>query len=470
MTAKQLLIMQEYARHMRQGGGAKSFGGGYFGNVNYQQTTSEGKTTHTYTLTDQNVAGALSALRGVYSEASIMSLFFEIPELFSIVKMIADRVAGGEYYLADKDGNEVTDNKLWNTISKRPNWMFNLTAFIWLAVVFKYCTGNRYVYRYIPTGMKVRHDNVVSLWVLSSQFVNIKMLTNRPNLLFTQKAEDYIQFYDYSAMGPVMNITPEYIIHQFTCKTGNGTDITSGKGTSIFRAAEYPLANLAAVYMARGKIYIEGGPRGLLIAGKSDAVGSRMPLMPDERKTAEDQLFGNYGFGPDQRLMRLVDQPLDYVPIGANISDLRPFEETLADTVALAGIAGVPMALIPKAAENKQTNLDVATRDFYYDTIIPEANEICELLTAAGLFGELGYKVCVDFDDVPALQDDKQKEADAFKTTVDAVSTLYNDGHITRNQLLAKIGEDEVAGGDSYASAEAGSNSGTNQNQAANEN
>jgi hypothetical protein len=302
--------------------------------------------------------------------------------------------------------------------------------------------------------MKTRHDNIVSLWVLSSQFVNIKMLANRPNLLFTTKPADYIQYYDYSAMGPVMNIAPEHIVHQFTCKLGNGTDVTSGKGTSIFRAAEYPLANLAAVYSARGKIYIEGGPRGLIISGKTDGVGSRMPLTPDERETAEAQLFDKYGTQPGQKLLKLMDQPVDYLKIGSGIDEMKPFEETLADTVALAAIAGVPMALIPKSSENKQTNLDVATRDFYHDTIIPEAQDICEMLTMAGLFGEVGYKVMVYFDDVPALQDDKLKESQAFKTNVEAATTLYNQGHITQNQLLDRLYMDEVAGGDDYLAEE----------------
>lgn len=453
ITGSQVVIMQKYAKYLADSS-KKSYGGGYFGNVDYQETTVAGQTTYSYSLTDQNVSGALNALRGVYSEASLMALFMEIPEFFSIVKMIADRVSAGEYYLADKDGNEVTDNKLWNTIRARPNWQVNLVSFIWMAVVFKYCTGNRYVYRYIPQGMKVRHDNIVSLWVLSSQFVNIKMLANRPNLLFTMKPADYIQHYDYSAIGQVMNIMPENIVHQFTCKLGNGTDLTSGKGSSIFRAAEYPLANLAAVYMARGKIYLEGGPRGLIISGKQDAVGSRMPLMPDEREQAEAQLFGKYGFGDGQRLMKLVDQPLDYVKVGSGIDELRPFEETLANTVALAGIAGVPMALIPKSSENKQTNLDVATRDFYYDTIIPEALDVCEMLTMAGLFGEIGLRVMVEFDDVPALQDDNLKESQAFKTNVEAATTLYNQGHITQNQLLDRIGLDEVDGGDDYLAEE----------------
>ncbi len=448
--------MQAYAKELGAAGNLSvknnqfSAPSSYFDNVYYNETVVDGKTNYTYTLTNIDMVDALSAVSGAYSESNMIKLFEEIPELFAIVKAIADRVSAGEYCLVDKDGNEVTNNAVWNKLGENPNWQFDLQALIWHAVAYYLLTGNIYAFTYVPGTMKVRHQNIVAVWLLPSHYVTIRHHLQLPSYLTTTKPSEYIEYYNYTGGGAMQQIAPEYVTHRIAVKMGNANDLITGKGVSVFKAARYPLANIVAAYKARGKIYFEGGPRGIIISSKQDGVGSNMSLMPDEREQAEKDINGNYGTGAGQRMHRISDLPLNYLKIGSDISDLKPFDEILYDTVALAGVAGVPMALMPKVAENKQSNLDTAMRDFYIDTVIPTSQIMAEMLTKAFHLDEVGLKLKVEFDDIPALQEDAQKQSMAYKNNVDAATILYNGGQITLNQLLRKVGEEEVHGGDVY--------------------
>ena len=75
-------------------------------------------------------------------------------------------------------------------------------------------------------------------------------------------------------------------------------------------------------------------------------------------------------------------------------------------------------------------------------------------MTELGRFDELNYKVVVDFSHVTCLQDDAAKKAQALNYTTQAVTQLYDDGHITRNQLLNELGQEPISGGDDYISEE----------------
>jgi len=449
MTGKQIEIMELYSKWIKipsaKSGGVYSHSS-YFDNVDYSREQG----SHVYTLTGNS--NALDAIVGAYSETNLMVLLTEIPELFSIVDGIASRVKNGNYMLVDAEGNEVLDNKLWNKITAGPNWQYDFKSFIYHSVIYLYITGNRYAYSFIPSLLKPKHENIQALWMLPSHYVNINMRKQLPSFLTTTKKTEYIESYDYTGDGPLNSISPELVTHQVSLKLGNSSDILTGKGVSVFKAASYPLANIVATYLARGKIFIQGGPLGAIVSKKSDDAGT-VAITPQEREKLERDVYSRYGLGKRQKPYAISDVPVEYIKFGDGIKDLMPYEETLADTVAIAGVAGYPMALIPKAAENKQTNLDTAMRDFYVDVIIPESESVCDMLTKAGRFYELGYKVICKFEDIPSLQDDALKQAQAYNTNATAAMQLYTQGHITQNQLLERLNMETITGGDTLATA-----------------
>lgn len=418
----------------------------WFDNIYFSQKGKD----YVYSLTDPNLGSLISAFNGGYSEANMMVLFQSIPELFFPVNAIASRVKNGIYKLVDDKGEEVTDNKLWNQILQGPNWEFSFSDFIWHAVMYKLVTGNRYGYAYVPSSMPVKHKNIQALWMIPSHYVNVEMKLPRPSYLNTLSAADYVKSYIYYGGDMSQELTPETVVHEIYMKVGDATDIITGKGVSPFKAAEYPLSNIIAVYSARNVIYVKRGPLGAIVSAAKDASGT-VAFTPKQKQEVVDDLTRRYGLGQNQSPFAVTNQPVDYKKFGSTIQELEPFRETEASAAALCGCVGVPMALMPKGQDAKFTNLDIAERNLYENVIIAEADDFCQFITRLGRFGEVGCKVVVSFEHVAALQDDKLKNAQAFSANANAGMALYKSGIITENELRARIDYEAIEGGDDFA-------------------
>lgn len=404
-----------------------------------------------YSITDPNLGTLLSAFNGGYSEANMMVLLQSVPELFFPVNAIASRVKNGIYKLIDAKGEEVTDNKLWNKILQGPNWQYSFSDFIWHAVAYKLVTGNRYGYAYVPSTMKIKHANIQALWLLPSHYVSIKMKLPRPSYLTTLAASDYIDSYTYFG-GDIMDqaLTPENVVHEIYMKMGDASDIITGKGISPFKAAEYPLSNILAVYSARNVIYVKRGPLGAIVSAAKDAAGT-VSFTPTQKRDVIADLTAKYGLGRNQSPFAVTNQPIDYKRFGSTIQELEPFKETEASAAAIAGCIGVPMSLLPKGQDAKFSNLDISERNLYENVIFAEGDDFCQFLTKLGRFEEIGCRVVVSYEHVSALQDDKLKNAQAFSANATAAMNLQKGGYITENELRARIDMEAIEGGDDFA-------------------
>ena len=146
-----------------------------------------------------------------------------------------------------------------------------------------------------------------------------------------------------------------------------------------------------------------------------------------------------------------------------SIQELMPFEETFADTAAIYSILGVPRSLIPTKEGVTFNNGFTDERKLYADVAIPQAEAIATQLTSFLGLKELGLKIRVRFDHVEALQQDQKLNAETQKLISETYTTLYEKGHITKNQMLVELGLSEIPNGDYYISKEP--NKPMNQNQ-----
>ena len=435
---------------------AKQFGfnpSSFFSNIFYFQQGKE----NVYLLTDPNLGNMLSVFTGGYSESNMMVLAQSLPELHFVVNAVASRVKNGKYKLVDDTtGEEITDNKLWNKIKKQPNWQYTFDEFIWHAVFDRLVTGNRYGFSYcsgMTMGVKPTHKNIEALWLIPPHYTFIVPKTPRPSYLTTLTADEYIQHFHYTGGDSMMDIIPQYITHDIYMKVGDATDIVTCKGVSPFKAAEYPLSNLVAVYSARNVIYVKRGALGMMVSKKSD-MGGNIALTPEEKKEAQKDMQERYGVTGNKNPVGITSQPLDYIKMGASIQELEPFKETEASCAALCGIIQVPIALMPKGSDAKFLNLDIAERNIYENVIFAEAESICAFFTKMGHFADIKAHVEVSFDHISALQDDALKFAQAALATGQAAIELVNAGMITVNEGREMIDREAVQGGDEFSEDE----------------
>lgn len=402
-----------------------------------------------YKLTDHDTGLFRSCLGGGYSEANMIALFENIPEVFAPIDAIASRVAKGKFLLKRLKTDEIVyDNKAWNRLTTQPNWRMTFQRMIYNAVVYKLTAGNRYFYSYVPSTLKPKLDNISALWMLPPQYTEPHMRSDRPKFFAATNKADVVDFYRFTLGGDSEEFPVDLVYHDVALQLGY--DLSNPlKGTGPLRAAEMPMSNLIAVYHARNVIYVKRGALGFIVGKKEDESGT-VALTKTEKQAIRDELNSDYGVTHGRDIYGVTDVPVDFVRINMSIEELRPFEETFADAAAIYGVLGVPRSFIPTKEGSTFNNVLSDERKLYVDCAIPEGMDIAQVLTTQLRLEEAGFYCDVSYDHIEALQENKKEKADVEKVKVDTNLALYEKSFITKNQFLVAIGLEEIPGGDVY--------------------
>ena len=214
------------------------------------------------------------------------------------------------------------------------------------------------------------------------------------------------------------------------------------KAVSRLAPLRKPIGNLIAVYEARNVIYLKRGALGFIVSQMSDKTGA-IALTPQERKKMLKEMTETYGVGDDQFPFGVSSFPLGFVRTNLSITELQPFDETLADAIAIAGAYGIPSVLVPRKDQSTFSNQATAEKAVYSSVVIPLAKRFCKDFTAFLKMEEGGTKYYLDceFNDVDCLQVGL-KEAEEVKRLVNSrCAEQFNKGLITLNDWRAQIGE-----------------------------
>lgn len=402
-----------------------------------------------YKLTDHDLGQFKSCFKGGYSEANMITLFESIPEVFAPIDAIASRVANGVFQLKKIKTDEVVyDNKVWNRLTTQPNWRMTWHRFIYNAVVYKLTAGNRYFYKYVPSVLKPKLDNISALWLLPPQYTEPHLRSDRPKFFAATSMTDMVDYYNFQWWGDTDNIPAELVYHDPNLQLGyDQANPLKGKGP--LTADEYPMSNLVAVYQSRNVIYVKRGALGYLVNKKEDESGT-VALTKPEKQALRDETNSVYGVTGGRDLIGITDVPVEFVRVAMSIEELQPFDETFASAAAIYGTLQVPRSFIPSKEGVTFNNGASDERKLYQDVVIKEAKELAQILTTLLGLEQEGLYADVSFDHVEVLQEDKKAKAETNKMVVDTNLALYEKGHITKNQFLVAIGQEEIPGGDVY--------------------
>lgn len=395
----------------------------------------------------QDLGKFVSCLVGGYSEENMIKLFMSIPEVFSPIDTIASAVCSANWELRRiSDDEVVSNNSDWNALFERPNWKQDWRKLIYNAVVYKYTTGNRFIYTYIPESLAVKMKNIVNLFVLPSQYTAIKIKTERPNFLVAQSSNDLIEYYDFSAGRDRAKIKPDYVIHEaFIDVKSDSLDADIVRGVSPLASCEYPMSNIMAVYEARNVIYVKRGSLGFMVSKVNDGTGL-VALTPAEKKEALEDYANTYGLNRKKNLVGISRFPLEFIKTAMSISELEPFKETDASSDALYAALRVPRELKPRPEGATYENQQKAERRLYTHVAIPEANQLAALIGCACKLKELGLYLYPSFEHIEALQDDKKLESEVGWKNNETLRVRFLNGVITLNMWIVEAGYEAVTG------------------------
>lgn len=381
------------------------------------------------------------------ANANFITLFNTVPEVAWPVNYIASRAAGAKYVLKKFDDDSVVwNNEAVNRILVKPNSFDTWYRTLWKHFAYKLVTGNSFIKAAMSdafAGAKTLYKWCDRYVTLEEPYVTIEYKRQMGDIYGVSDVEDVVQCY-YHDYGQFVHrpIAPQCVFHDVDDTFGfyNGDPLKAkSRLCSVLKA----ISNLIAVYEARNVIYVKRGGLGWLVSEMADDMGSRA-LTSTEKKQILEEADKMYGFGEGKYPYGISDVKLSFVRTNLSITDLQPFDETLADAVVIAGIYGIPPVLIPRKDQSTYSNQANAEKAVYSSVIIPLVQRFCQEFTHFLGLDQDGLYLDADFSGVDCLQAGKKEEQEVHRSIADRCKMEFESGVITLNDWRAQQGYQRV--------------------------
>lgn len=380
-------------------------------------------------------------LFGAYGRQNFITLFYSLPEIFAPVNEIASRVSDAVWELRKFSNDEVDySNKNFNRLFEKPNPLMSHKKLVWQAECYELLTGANFQFFNKPATLADNFDNIITWSNLPTQKVCIHK--NRDADFYTATTlNDLVKEYElndgYSRKIPVNNVLPSI---DLDLNFGNEID----KFRSQLEGAKLAIKNLIPVYEARGVIYIKRGALGFLVSKKSDASGM-VSLTPKEKEEAQITYQQTYGLTAGKNQVGVTAAPLEYIPTSMSIQELQPFDETLADAIAIYAALRVPRHLVPSKDRSTFSNANADLKSFYDDVIIPRANRRGQSWTS--YFKIPARYVFPNFSHISILQENRKEKSEVEAKNTDTWLKRWQAGACTLNDFIVSFDGDKGVGG-----------------------
>lgn len=401
-------------------------------------------------VVDTTTSFRISEYNGIFSpsvcDRNCLELYRSVAEVFFPIDYIARRVAGAEFIVKrESDDSIVWNNKDMNRLLSAPNAIQTWQEFVYSHFVYKLATGNSFIRSLVssPSATKFKWSN--HWWVLPSDCVTIENQSGNIPIFGTCTKEDLVKDYRLESGGQQVLIPTYQVFHDkdlFFRFNDVGYDYQFLKSGSRLSSVKDAVSNLVAVYSARNVIYVRRGALGFIVSQKKDDTGS-VALTKKEKDTLLKSYNDNYGLGKNQFPYALSDQPISFIRTAMSIQDMQPFDETLADAIAIAGIYNIPSVLVPRKDQSTFSNQSVAEKSVYAGVIIPMCERFCKEFGDFIGLPESGLYLSADFSKVDCLQTGKKFEEQVKKLINDRCKDQFISGVITLNDWRAQIGESQ---------------------------
>ena len=382
------------------------------------------------------------------ANSNFLTLYNTVPEVAWPVNYIASRAAGAKYVLKKySDETVVWNNDIINRMLVKPNAFETWYRTLFKHFAYKLVTGNSY----IKAAMSDTFAGAKTLYKWCDRYVELESLLVRieykhvvGDIYGVADVEDVVEAYhhDIGGMFSQHPIDPRCVFHDKDDFLGyqSGDPL---KAKSRLYAVLKAISNLIAVYEARNVIYVKRGGLGWLVSDQKDEMGSKA-LTSDEKKKILDQANEMYGLERGKYPYGISDVKLDFIRTNLSITDLQPFDETLADAVIIAGIYGIPPVLIPRKDQSTYANQANAEKAVYSSVIIPMVQRFCQEFTSFLGLDQDGLYLDADFSDVDCLQTGKKEEQEVLRSITDRCKIEFESGLITLNDWRAQQGYERV--------------------------
>lgn len=344
-----------------------------------------------------------------------------VAEIFNPIDFFADRASKLRYFIADKNGNELTGNE-YKRFIEEVNPLYTFSDLIYQAVFSYLADGNLYLYQNVPSMYERANSKTISrLDVLNPNYVSIDEYTSLSKLDVI-RVNDFIKRVYYFE-GKRREIDKEKLfIFGYDWQT---RDYSSFICRSPLFKSYRSINNLLATYSARYNIYVNNGAAGYLAKKSNPKNELEETLNPTDRDAILKDINNRNGITGNRNLWGISSVPIEFINTLADIQRLMPFEETLEDAIKIAATYQLPAVLVPRKDQSTFDNQREAERSVWENALMSVVDTIASYFTKAWMF-ENGVHIKADYTTVSALNEN-QIDVEKLKTAkIDNLQKIRN--------------------------------------------
>lgn len=391
----------------------------------------------------------------MYDTVVGMDVFLNLPEVFFPINFIASRIANAHYEIRKESDDSIVwcanrskEAKGVARFLKQPNWLQTWKEFAYTHWIQKLATGNGFMRAAMNSDLFDENTNkwewCKNLWTIPSSMMTIDTPAFGRGFVNMFGCEDMVDVILGYKINNQISVPYWQVFHDrdLFANIGMGKVDFLWSPSRLF-ATEKNITILKRVYDARNTIYDKCGALGIITNRAQDESGS-VAMSPQDKQELHDHYNKNYGATSGKSSTLITNANIDYLKTGADISQLLPFDETLEDAIAIAGIFDIPPVLVPRKDQSTFNNQAAAEKKVYTSTIIPLCQDFCNNLT--NFLGLKDYYIWCNFDDVDCLQAGRKEEEQVKKLVNDRCRQQFADGLICFNDWRAQIHESAFEG------------------------
>lgn len=374
-------------------------------------------------------------LYGSYGNRNFLELFYCLPEVYSAVHHIASRVSDCIWELKRTYNDQVDYNdEDFNRLFSKPNPMMTMKQLVYQAVCYEILTGRQFFYLNRPDTLPEAHQSILSWFNLPAGEVTVDMTKNDP--YSSTEISDLVTGYSTPVNGRKREFDPRNVIPLINYDLKKGYDMNWAN--SLLKGAEKAIKNLIPVYAARGVIYIKRGAMGFIVSRKTDDSGT-VALTKSEKKELEEDYQKSYGLSEGKQTVGITGMPVDFIRTGMSIEELQPFDETLANAIAIYSTLRIPRHLCPDKNNSTFANANSDEKSFWESVIIPWAKKYAEAWTEGMWMRNQRKYIDVNFKHIGVLQEDKKAKSDIERIMGTVWLERWKNGVCTLNDWCIAV-------------------------------
>ena len=356
------------------------------------------------------------------TEINAFTLANTIAELYFPIDFIADRASKLRYYIVDKQGNEVLNSELTRFVNNiNPLYQFSDLVYQYIFSILS--DGNAYSYRKVPDNYKKTNVNSITrIDILDPTLVYLNEFTNINTLDISNYTELIKKAQYLYGLGSQKELTVNNLIINKIDGSFRDSSLVLAK-SPLFKASK-SINNLLAAYSARYNVYVNNGAAGYLVKKSTGKTSDEEIVNPVTRDTILADINSRNGITGRRNFWGISATPLEFVKTLASISELMPFEETLENSIKIAGVYQIPAVLIPRKDQSTFDNMGVAERSVWENSITSMVDLFCSNYTKICTLDTLGYEVKADYSSVSVLKSNQSETEEIITKKINNLKAI----------------------------------------------